>query len=85
MAFATSCRLSKFQSRHILKTARHVAGDKIFLSADKCRRIRFDINRPFPHQSPHAHVEELVNENGEGRVRSSQPMSHIGDYANSRP
>ena len=37
------------------------AGDKIFLSADGTRRLRFDINRPYPHSSPHAHVEELVN------------------------
>jgi RHS repeat-associated protein len=37
------------------------AGDKIFLSKDGLRRIRTDINRPYPHQSPHAHVEELVN------------------------
>jgi hypothetical protein len=40
------------------------AGDKIFLSKDGLRRIRTDINRhrPYPHQSPHAHVEELVND-----------------------
>jgi RHS repeat-associated protein len=37
------------------------AGDKIFLSENGTRRIRFDINRPHPHVNPHAHVEELVN------------------------
>ncbi len=38
----------------------NAAGDKIFLSADGLRRIRFDINRPSPHLSPHAHVEEKL-------------------------
>ncbi len=37
------------------------AGDRIFLSRDGLRRIRVDINRPYPHSSPHAHVEELVD------------------------
>jgi RHS repeat-associated protein len=37
------------------------AGDKIFLSEDGLRKIRFDINRPYPHEFPHGHVEELVN------------------------
>ncbi|MDD2377030.1 MAG: hypothetical protein PHD15_05710 [Clostridia bacterium] len=36
-------------------------GDKIFISKDGTRRVRFDINNPSPHQSPHAHIEELVN------------------------
>lgn len=36
------------------------AGDKIFLSRDGLSRIRVDINRPYPHLSPHAQVEELV-------------------------
>jgi hypothetical protein len=31
--------------------------DLILLSKDKLRRVRFDINNPFPHKSPHGHVE----------------------------
>ena len=34
------------------------------------RRVRFDINRPAPHTSPHAHVEELVD----GKWRKSGPI-----------
>jgi RHS repeat-associated protein len=37
------------------------AGDKIFLSEDGLRRIRFDFIRPNPHVNPHIHVEEFVN------------------------
>ncbi len=37
------------------------AGDKIFVSKDGLRRVRFDINRPNPHKNPHAHVEEFIN------------------------
>lgn len=37
------------------------SGDKVFLSADGTRRVRFDLNKPAPHNNPHAHVEELVN------------------------
>jgi hypothetical protein len=37
------------------------AGDKIFLSANGKKRIRFDIKRPHPHKNPHGHVDELVN------------------------
>jgi RHS repeat-associated protein len=36
-------------------------GDKVLLSEDGLRRIRVDFNHPYPHQSPHLHVEELVN------------------------
>jgi RHS repeat-associated protein len=36
-------------------------GDKIFLSANGDRRVRFDLNNPSPHNSPHGHVEELIN------------------------
>lgn len=46
------------------------AGDTIVLSDDGLRRLRFDINRPYPHSSPHAHVEELVN----GRWVKSGPL-----------
>jgi len=37
------------------------AGDAVFVSRDGTRRLRFDINRPYPHQSPHAHIDELVD------------------------
>jgi hypothetical protein len=40
---------------------RNDAGDLIMLSADEAKRIRFDINRPYPHQSPHAHVDQLID------------------------
>ena len=33
------------------------SGDKIFLSGDGNRRIRFDINNPSPHENMHAHIE----------------------------
>jgi hypothetical protein len=46
------------------------SGDKVFLSDDGLRRIRFDIRNPAPHTSPHAHVEELVN----GRWVKSGPI-----------
>jgi hypothetical protein len=46
------------------------AGDTILVSKDGTRRIRFDIKRPHPHQSPHAHVEELKN----GRWKKSGPI-----------
>ena len=36
-------------------------GDKIFISGDGTKRIRFDINNTSPHNNPHGHVEELVN------------------------
>lgn len=32
-------------------------GDKIFLSKDGNRKLRFDISNPSPHNNPHAHVE----------------------------
>jgi RHS repeat-associated protein len=37
------------------------SGDRIFLSADGTRRIRFDLYDPAPHTSPHGHVEEYLN------------------------
>ena len=46
------------------------AGDSIFLSENGLRRVRFDINRPFPHRSPHGHVEEFVN----GKWNKSGPV-----------
>jgi RHS repeat-associated protein len=43
------------------KTITNNSGDKVFISADGTKRVRFDINNPSPHNNPHAHVEELVN------------------------
>ena len=40
---------------------RNKAGDPIFLSKDGLRKVRFDFNRPAPHESPHLHLEDLVN------------------------
>lgn len=37
------------------------AGDKIFLSENGLRRIRVDINRPYPHEFGHAHLEEFID------------------------
>ena len=37
------------------------AGDKIFLSRNGPRRIRVDIKQHYPHSSPHAHVEQLID------------------------
>jgi RHS repeat-associated protein len=34
------------------------AGDLVIQSSDELREVRFDINRPHPHQSPHVHVVE---------------------------
>ena len=34
------------------------AGDLVIESADGTRTVRFDINNPNPHRSPHLHVEE---------------------------
>ncbi|MCL1999440.1 MAG: hypothetical protein FWG65_11815 [Turicibacter sp.] len=39
---------------------RNKYGDKIILSKDGLRRVRFDINRPKPHNNQHMHVEHLV-------------------------
>jgi hypothetical protein len=36
-------------------------GDRVFLSADGEKRVRFDLNYPNPHNNPHGHIEELVN------------------------
>ncbi len=46
------------------------AGDLIMVSANGTKRLRFDINRPYPHGSPHSHVEELVN----GTWKKSGPI-----------
>ena len=49
------------------------SGDKIFISQDGLRRIRFDLINPFPHTNPHAHVEQLIN----GVWRKSGPIFPI--------
>ena len=36
------------------------SGDKIFLSNDGLRRVRFDINRTHPHNNPHGHFEHKI-------------------------
>ena len=49
------------------------SGDRIFISKDGLRRVRFDINNPSPHQSSHGHVERLVN----GSWQKSGPLFPI--------
>jgi hypothetical protein len=36
-------------------------GDKVFLSKDGLRKVRFDIKNPHPHKNPHSHVEVFKN------------------------
>jgi uncharacterized protein RhaS with RHS repeats len=45
-------------------------GDTTLVSRDGTRKIRIDVNRTYPHESPHAHVEELVN----GKWQKSGPI-----------
>jgi hypothetical protein len=52
------------------RVIRNDAGDSIVLSKDGLRRLRFDFNRPYPHQSPHGHVEEFIK----GRWIKSGPI-----------
>lgn len=40
---------------------RNEAGDSVFISKDGLRCVRFDFNRPKPHNNPHAHVEIKVD------------------------
>ncbi|NGX37908.1 MAG: hypothetical protein K1000chlam2_01076 [Chlamydiae bacterium] len=40
---------------------RNQAEDPIFLSKDGLRKVRFDFNRPTPHESPHLHFEYFVD------------------------
>ncbi len=40
---------------------RNKAGDPILLSRDGSRKLRFDFNRPYPHESPHLHLEQLAD------------------------
>ena len=43
------------------RAIKNEAGDLILVSKDGAKRVRFDVNRPYPHESPHAHVDELIN------------------------
>ncbi|CUI18115.1 conserved hypothetical protein (plasmid) [Candidatus Protochlamydia naegleriophila] len=43
------------------KMIRNKAGDSVFLSKDETRRVRFDFNRPNPHNNSHMHLEEIIN------------------------
>ncbi|QVL58358.1 MAG: hypothetical protein KFB93_01430 [Simkaniaceae bacterium] len=42
------------------KLIRNKAGDPIFLSKDCTRRMRFDFNRPYPHENLHLHFDKYV-------------------------
>lgn len=42
----------------------------MFINKAGTRRVRFDIKNPSPHQSPHSHVEELIN----GKWQKSGPI-----------
>jgi hypothetical protein len=48
-------------------------GDKIFISNDGIRRIRFDIKNTLPHNNPHGHIEILEN----GKWIKSGPLYPI--------
>ena len=50
------------------------SGDKIFISEDGKRKIRFDIERPYPHENPHSHVEELINDSWNDLGRQIYPV-----------
>ena len=39
----------------------NASGDKVFLSKDGLRKVRFDFNNTSPHSNPHMHIEKLVN------------------------
>lgn len=43
------------------KLIRNNAGDPIFLSKDGLRKVRFDFERPYPHENPHIHFERFLN------------------------
>jgi len=44
-----------------VKAIKNEHGDRIFMNKAGTKKLRFDINHPNPHESPHAHIEELVN------------------------
>jgi RHS repeat-associated protein len=43
------------------KMIKNEAGDLVFLAKDGTRRVRFDFLRPYPHQSPHMHIDECIS------------------------
>jgi hypothetical protein len=36
-------------------------GDLVLMSKDGLKKIRFDINKPYPHIHPHTHIEQFIN------------------------
>jgi hypothetical protein len=50
------------------KFIRNEAGDPIFLSKDGLRRVRFDFNRPSPHNNLHAHIQTKLGLTGKTLV-----------------
>jgi hypothetical protein len=42
------------------KMIKNKAGDPVFLSKDGLKRIRYDFQRPKPHNNPHMHVDEFI-------------------------
>jgi len=44
-----------------VKLIYNTAKDPIFLSQDGLRKVRFDFNRPFPHENPHVHFEHYID------------------------
>lgn len=53
---------------------RNRAGDPVFLSKDGLRRVRFDFERPYPHISPHMHIDENI---GRGIWKESKQIYPI--------
>jgi hypothetical protein len=45
-------------------------GDYVFLSQNGTRKVRFDINDPSPHGSPHGHADEFID----GKWVRSEPI-----------
>ena len=43
------------------RVIKNKSGDTVFVSQDGLRKVRFDINNPAPHNSPHVHFERFVN------------------------
>ncbi|MDE7332098.1 MAG: hypothetical protein K2O16_07630 [Lachnospiraceae bacterium] len=44
-----------------VRTITNKNGDKVFMSNDATKRLKFDINNTSPHNNPHGHVEEFVD------------------------
>ena len=53
------------------KVVTNKAGDNIFMSKDRLRKMRFDIKNPHG-DSPHIHLEEFIN----GKWRDAIPGTH---------